>query len=134
MTDGQGSDYRRLSRCAFLSGSAAVTGALLLPAEAGTHVLAAARSYLAGRQRAATGSAIITTVAGGGSIGSGGPATSAALSSPFSLSVDAANNLYICDNYYHRVHKVDAVTGILTTVAGSGVPGFSGDCGPAVNA
>jgi uncharacterized protein (TIGR03437 family) len=76
---------------------------------------------------------IITTVAGGGrdNPGDGGPATSAFLFYPRSLAVDASANLYIADGY--RVRKVSS-QGIVTTVAGNGTFGFSGDGGLATNA
>jgi hypothetical protein len=79
---------------------------------------------------------IITTVAGNGSLGSGGdggPATDAELNGPQEVAVDAAGNLYIADSYNNRVRKVD-IQGIITTVAGTGASGFSGDGGPAVSA
>jgi hypothetical protein len=92
------------------------------------------------RVDAATG--IITTVAGsgpsgfgdGGFAGDGGPATSARLSSPRSVAVDVAGNLFIADSVNKRVRKVAAATGIITTVAGPGTFGFSGDGGPATSA
>lgn len=77
---------------------------------------------------------IITTVAGngtGGFSGDGGPAVAAQMS-PGALAVDAAGNLYIGD--FYRVRKVDALTGIITTVAGNGTKGDSGDGGPATSA
>ncbi len=77
----------------------------------------------------------ITTVAGGGaSLGDGGPATSAQLSGPAGSFVDGAGNIYIGDRGNHRVRKVDAVTGIITTIAGNGTVGSSGDGGPATSA
>jgi len=79
---------------------------------------------------------VITTVAGNGNPGfSGdlGPAVSASLYDPQDVAVDAAGNLYIADNGNKRVRKVSP-TGIITTVAGNGVPGFSGDGGPALSA
>lgn len=80
------------------------------------------------RVDAATG--IITTVAGIPSpcaaAGDGGPATAAQLCSPYGIDVDDAGNLYIADTFNNRVRKVDAVTGIITTVAGNGTSGFSG--------
>ena len=79
----------------------------------------------------------ITTVAGTGggpgSSGDGGPATEAALGFAFALAVDGQGNLYISDFVEHRVRRVDA-GGIITTVAGTGGPGFSGDGGPATEA
>jgi sugar lactone lactonase YvrE len=84
---------------------------------------------------AATG--MITTVAGNGSqgySGDGGPATSARFQSLGGLAVDAAGNLYIADNFNNRIRMVSAITGIVTTVAGNGATGQSGDGGPAANA
>src|SRR5213076_2555874 len=82
---------------------------------------------------AATG--IITTVAGGGStLGDGGAATSASLYDPTAVALDASGNLYIADQNNHRIRKVDAATGIITTVAGNGSPAFAGDGGAATSA
>jgi len=83
------------------------------------------------RVDAATG--IITTVAGGGccSLGDGGPATSA-LVSPWGVAVDSSGNLFIAEG--SRIRRVDHATGIITTVAGNGTFGFSGDGGPATSA
>ena len=62
------------------------------------------------------------------------PATSARLNYPFGVHVDAHGNVYIADTYNHRIRKVNAKTGIITTVAGTGSKGFSGDGGLATNA
>jgi len=72
---------------------------------------------------------IITTVAGGGSggLGDGGAATSAQLNKPFDVALDASGNLYISDYGNNRVRMVAAATGIISTVAGNGTAGFSGD-------
>jgi uncharacterized protein (TIGR03437 family) len=80
-------------------------------------------------------SGVITTVAGNGTpgfSGDGGPATSAQLSSPSGVGVDAAGNLYIADTNNNRIRKVS--NGMITTVAGNGVAGPSGDGGPATSA
>ena len=80
---------------------------------------------------------IFTTVAGSGKqgfSGDGGPAIAAELSQPEDVAVDAAGNIYIADKLNHRIRKVDAATGIITTVAGNGNNGFSGDGGPAIAA
>ena len=66
-------------------------------------------------------------------LGDGGPATQAHLG-PFGMSVDGAGNLYIVDTFNNRIRRVDAETGIITTVAGTGEEGFSGDEGPAIEA
>lgn len=65
--------------------------------------------------------------------GDGGPATQAELSVPAGLTFDSKGNLYIADRENHRVRKVDT-KGIITTVAGNGTAGFSGDGGPATQA
>lgn len=78
----------------------------------------------------------ITTFAGDGRTafsGDGGPATSAALNYPSDVAFDAAGNLYIADERNNRVRKVTPA-GVITTVAGNGAPGFSGDGGPALSA
>lgn len=72
----------------------------------------------------------VTTVAGTGTEGftsDNQPATSTNLDSPAGLAVDSTGNLYIADTHNHRVRRVDLASGILTTVAGTGFYGFSGD-------
>ena len=80
---------------------------------------------------------MITTVAGTGRVGFsgyGGPATSAPVT-PFSVAVDASGNLVIADSDNHRrIRIVTKSTGIITTVAGTGGIGISGDGGPATSA
>jgi sugar lactone lactonase YvrE len=101
---------------------------------AGNLYIADVRGNRVRRVAAATG--IITTVAGGGSpsdgLGDGGPATGADLS-PSGVAVDAAGNLYIADSGSNRIRVVNAA-GIITTAAGNGEAGFSGDGGPATSA
>jgi len=73
---------------------------------------------------------MITTVAGTGTpgfSGDGGPASAAQLNSPFAIVVDSAGDLFITDAGNHRVRKVSASTGTISTTAGTGVAGFSGD-------
>ena len=80
---------------------------------------------------------VITTVAGTGTrgfSGDGGPATHAQLDTPVGVAVDAAGNLFIADDTNNRIRKVDVTTGVITTVAGTGTGGFSGDGGPATGA
>ncbi|MBN2179211.1 MAG: hypothetical protein JW743_07250 [Deltaproteobacteria bacterium] len=79
---------------------------------------------------------IITTIAGNGTegySGDGGPAEEAQLSWPNRIDVDAAGNLYIVEEGNHCVRKVER-NGIITTVAGNGTAGYSGDKGPATEA
>ena len=79
---------------------------------------------------------IITTVAGTGKAdyaGDGGPATGAALNAPSSVALDSAGNLFITDMRNNVIRKVDT-KGIITTVAGNGKSGESGDGGPALSA
>jgi uncharacterized protein (TIGR03437 family) len=86
------------------------------------------------RKIAANGT--ITTVAGNGTPGFGGddgPATSAQINGPFGVAVDAAANLYIADTANGVVRKVSP-NGSISTVAGTGTRGYSGDGGPARNA
>lgn len=75
----------------------------------------------------------MTTVAGNGERGyrgDGGPATSASLNMPHELQFDRAGNIYIAERDSHVIRKVAAGTGIISTVAGTGTAGFSGDGGP----
>ena len=78
-----------------------------------------------------------TTVAGNGQkgyAGDGGPATEASLNMPHEIQFDAAGNLYIAERDNHVVRKVEAKTGVISTFAGTGSPGFSGDGGAAKSA
>jgi sugar lactone lactonase YvrE len=80
---------------------------------------------------------IITTVAGNGHpgySGDGGPATAARLYAPYATAVDAAGDLFIADNGNSVVREVSAATGDITTVAGNGTVGYTGDGGPATAA
>lgn len=73
---------------------------------------------------------IITTVAGSrdnGFAGDGGPANAAQLSKPSAVAVDAAGNIYISDYGNNRIRKVTLATGVITTIAGNGTEGYSGD-------
>jgi hypothetical protein len=79
---------------------------------------------------------IVTTVAGngtGGYSGDGGAATNAELYYPMGAAVDASGNLFIADEVNHRIRRVGS-NGIITTVAGNGIGGYSGDGGAATSA
>lgn len=81
--------------------------------------------------------AAISTAAGTGQKGfggDGGPATLARLDQPFDVAIDAGGNVVFSDTFNHRIRKIDRGTGAITTVAGVGTPGFSGDQGPATEA
>jgi streptogramin lyase len=69
-----------------------------------------------------------------GFAGDGGPAAKAELNQPFDVTFDRHGHLYFSDTFNHRVRKVDAKTGIITTVAGNGQKGFAGDGGKATEA
>jgi sugar lactone lactonase YvrE len=119
-------------------GGAATNASLNSPQTVGFD--AAGNLYIAGytdcRVRKVDASGIITTVAGNGAwaySGDGGWAISASLNHPTGVTFDASGNMYISDCWNNRVRKVDA-NGIITTVAGKGTQGFSGDGGTATNA
>jgi uncharacterized protein (TIGR03437 family) len=120
-------------------GAAAVNAAMNFPndvvVDAGGNVYIADTNNHRVRRVAPNG--VITTYAGTGEPdfgGDGGPAAQAKLARPAGLALDPAGNLYIADSYNSRVRKVTASTGVITTVAGSGSVGFSGDGGQATQA
>ncbi len=89
-----------------------------------------------GPQPSATSPAFISTIAGTGGptdTGDGGPAILAGLQGPSELAIDSAGNLYFSERDGARVRRIDA-SGIITSIAGTGTPGFSGDGGPALSA
>jgi DNA-binding beta-propeller fold protein YncE len=80
---------------------------------------------------------LISTVAGSGQkgyAGDGGPALAAAMNEPYEVRFDRGGNMFFAEMQNHVVRRVDAKTHAITTVAGTGVAGFSGDGGPAVKA
>jgi trimeric autotransporter adhesin len=87
--------------------------------------------------RKVTPQGIISTVAGTGGIegfsGDGGAATKGTLMAPLGVAVDSSGNIYIAD-YYGWIRKVTASTGVISTIAGTGNNGYSGDGGPATSA
>ena len=89
------------------------------------------------RIRTISSSGTIRTVAGNGQTGytgDGGPATAASLNQPHEIRFDRAGDLYIVDMQNHAVRKVVLSTGLITTIAGTGKKGFTGDHGPALAA
>jgi len=81
-------------------------------------------------------SGIITTIAGGGASGyggDGGPATLASFYQPTGIAVDHSGNVYVADNLNYRVRKINT-SGIITTIAGTGISGYNGDNIPATSA
>src|SRR5437016_3836547 len=79
----------------------------------------------------------IETILGSGRAGfagDGGPATSALINQPFHCELDGKDTLYIAEAFNHCIRKVDLKTRLVSTVAGSGKKGYSGDGGPATNA
>ena len=94
-------------------------------------------------RKVAAGTGIITTIAGTGTMtynGDGIAASSAALDSPWDIAVDGSGNIYIADSYNNRIRKINAGTGIISTIAGvttttgsgpSGNAGYNGDGIPA---
>jgi streptogramin lyase len=79
----------------------------------------------------------LSTIAGTGKrgySGDGGPATKAELNEPYEIRFDRSGNMFFVERLNHIVRRVDALSKIISTVAGTGKPGFSGDGGPAVKA
>ncbi len=103
----------------------AVEASMLQPA--GLAVDSAGNLYISteNRVRMVDAAGVITTVAGTGRpgrSGDGGPAAEAQLKAPYGLAVDADGNLFIADGDNGRIRRIDAATGVITTVAGGGIP------------
>src|SRR2546428_6047807 len=80
---------------------------------------------------------VISTVAGNGRAGysgDGGPALEASLNQPYEVRFDRSGNMYFVEMQNHIVRRVDAEKHVITTIAGTGTAGFSGDGGPASKA
>ena len=117
-----------------VNGTATLTTTALIP---GLDILSAKYSgsgNFAGSSSTTSPTAIIQTVAGNGTQGytaDGIAATSSGLYSPSSIAVDAAGNIFIADSANNLIREVNASTHLISTVAGTGLPGFSGDGGAA---
>lgn len=88
-------------------------------------------------RRVDAGNGVIATIAGcgqAGYAGDGGPAIEAAFNEPYGIAVDRTGNIYVADRRNHCVRRIDAVSGIATTFAGTGSAGFGGDGGAAAQA
>ena len=119
-----------------LSGDGAAATAAMLAGPVGVGVDANGNILISDSQnnrlrRVAAATGVITTIAGGGQPGDGGPATAAALAFPLAVVVDKSGNLLIADGDHSCIRKVDAATGKISTVIGNGIWSFSGDGGPA---
>src|SRR6266403_1945958 len=80
---------------------------------------------------------VITTAVGTGERGfggDGGPATQARFNEPYGIAVDKAGNVYVADRHNHCVRRMDSAAGVITTLAGNGSAGLSGDGGHAARA
>ena len=101
----------------------------------GNLYLAEAQNHCVRRVDRASG--VIVTIAGTGEQGyggDGGPATRATFNQPYSLQVDTSGDVFVVDRLNYVIRKIDAATGIITTVAGTGQAGYGGDGGPATAA
>src|SRR5439155_1110445 len=122
---------------ASFAGDGGETGSARLKGPAGVAVVASGNLYIADLnnqriRKVAAASGIINTVAGNGIpafAGDRGAATSAWLEGASDVALDASGNLYIADYFNQRIRKVDAASGIITTVAGNGSASFAGDGG-----
>ena len=88
-------------------------------------------------RKVAVGSNIISTIAGNGTVGysgDGGTANNAQLNNPSGVTIDGAGNIYIADAGNHCIRKVAANIGVISTIAGNGIAGYSGDGGAAITA
>lgn len=99
-----------------------------LAVDANSLYIADTQNYRVRKIAIATG--LITTVAGNGTqsfSGDGGLATAASIDSPTGLAIDSAGDLSIADTHNHRIRRIAAATGIITTIAGTGAEAFTGD-------
>jgi PKD repeat protein len=121
-------------------GGAATSAKLNLPW--GVCVDASGNVYIADRnnsvvRKITVSTGIITTIAGNGTFGDsgdGGLATNASIYLLSGICLDASGNIYFSDNYNHKIRKVTIATGIINSIAGTGIAGYSGDGGNAIYA
>lgn len=93
--------------------------------------------YTGQRIRRIAADGTLTTIAGTGEVGysgDGGPALEATFNKPHEIRFDAAGDLYLTDMVNHAIRKIDMKSGTISTIAGDGKPGYSGDGGPAAKA
>ncbi len=114
-------------------GGAATSAQLNMPAglaiASGTLYIADTGNY---RVRAVTGGTITSVAGGGSSLADGISALSARLNAPWGVAVDSSGGVYVADSWSYRIRKIAA--GLITTVAGNGAAGYSGDGGAATGA
>jgi len=108
-------------------------GAVVLKDQRGNPLLSVSLDGVAEGTLLAFGPGQVSTFAGTGTGADGGPASAARLVGPTGIAVDGLGNHYVADQADHRVRKVTPA-GIISTFAGTGVPGYSGDGGPATSA
>ena len=120
------------------AGDGAAATAASLSSPSGVAADANGNIYIADRdndrvRRVDSGGSISTFAGQGANVGDAGPATDGRLDQPWGIALDAAGNLYIADNVSNRVRKVTPA-GVISTLAGNGNQGYSGDGGPAAAA
>lgn len=94
-----------------------------------------AESHVIRKLNTSTGAYTIVAGTGvAGYSGDGSLATSAQINTPGSIRIDAENNIVFIDHYNYRIRKIDVSTGVISTICGTGVPGFLGDGGAATSA
>jgi len=75
---------------------------------------------------------VIAGIGGNGFSGDGGAATTAAFDGPLGVGIATNTDIFIADTHNHRIRRIDGATGIISTIAGNGTPGFFGEGVPAI--